>query len=124
MSTKQKILVIDDEVDFTFFVKKNLEQTGQFEVSVQHDGKQGLEQARTLQPHLILLDVMMPGMPGEEVINELKRFPETKQIPVVFLTAIVRPEETAAKANVIGGQHFVAKPVKMDELLKVIRSLI
>jgi len=119
----QVILVIDDEADFTFFVKKNLEATGQYQVVVCNDGAQGVQRARQHRPDAILLDVMMPGMPGEEVVNELKKHKETERIPVVFLTALVRPDETAQSSNLIGGHRFIAKPVKISELTALLRSV-
>jgi len=119
---KQRILVIDDETDFTFFVKKNLEATGQYEVLVCNDGAKGIQEARQQQPAAILLDLMMPGMPGDEVVNELKRHKETERIPVVFLTALVRPDEAAQSSNMIGGHRFIAKPVKISELTAILRA--
>jgi len=120
---KQRILVIDDEADFTHFLKKNLEATGQYEVLVCNDGAKGLQEARQAKPAAILLDVMMPGMPGEEVLAQLKSQKETAAIPVVFLTALVRPDEAAQSSNVIGGHRFIAKPVKITELTAMLRAV-
>ncbi len=120
---KTCILIIDDEVDFTFFVKKNLEATGKFDVLVANDGAQGIQRARQLRPNAILLDVMMSGMPGAEVATELQKYDETKKIPVIFLTALVREAETAKQSHEIGGHLFVAKPVKIDELVKTIAKM-
>ncbi len=120
---KTYLLVIDDETDFTFFVKKNLEATGTFDVSVCDDATQAIERARQQRPNLILLDIMMPGMGGEEIATALQQHPETKQIPIVFLTALVKEEETTQQAHMIGGHPFVAKPVKINELIKVLNAV-
>ena len=120
---KQYLLVIDDEKDFTFFVKKNLEASGEFDVTVCNEATQAIERARQQRPHLILLDIMMPGMGGEEIATALEQYPETKQIPVIFLTALVKEEETKQQAHMIGGHHFVAKPVKINELIKVLNDV-
>lgn len=120
---KKYILVVDDEVDFTFFLKKNLEATGKYDVVVCNEAAQAIQRAKQLRPNLILLDIMMPGTPGEEIATELKTHTETKAIPVIFLTALVRQEETADKSHKIGGQYFVAKPVKIDELVKMIEKV-
>ncbi len=120
---KTYVLIVDDEVDFTFFVKKNLEATGQFDVTVCNDATQAVARAKQLRPSLILLDIMMPGIPGEEIATVLQQQPETKAIPIIFLTALVREEETTEKAHMIGGHRFIAKPVKIDELVKMIRKV-
>ena len=121
--TMRKILLVDDESHFCFFLKKNLEAAGDFEVTVCSDGLAALQQARQIRPDLILLDILMPGMTGVDVAEQLKNFPETARIPVVFLTALTTKEETAERRNlVVGGMHMVAKPVKMEELVHVIQA--
>lgn len=125
MSLKTSVLIVDDEVSFTFFVKKNLEASGRYDVAVCNEAAKAVERARALRPNLILLDVMMPGTPGEEIAVQLKQYPETKSTPVVFLTALVKAEETSTDpAHEIGGHKFVAKPVKMQELMKVIDEVV
>lgn len=125
MTLKTSILIVDDETSFTFFVKKNLEATGRYDVSVCNEAPKAVERARTLRPHIILLDVMMPGMPGEEIAVLLKQHAETKTIPVVFLTALVKAEETSANPkHEIGGHKFIAKPVKTPELMQVIDAVV
>lgn len=124
MSIKTSVLVVDDETSFTFFVKKNLEASGRYDVAVCNEAAKAVERARQLRPNLILLDVMMPGMPGEEIAVKLKEFQETKSIPVVFLTALVKADEAGANPqHEIGGRTFVAKPVKMQELMRVIDAV-
>ncbi len=120
---KKYVLVIDDEADFTFLLKKNLEAAGDFDVTVCNDASKAVERARQLRPSLILLDIMMPAVGGEEIAVELKRQKDTKDIPVVFLTSLVREEEAAEGSHVIGGQMFVAKPVKIQELIAVIEKV-
>ncbi len=118
---KTDVLVVDDEQDFTFFVKKNLEASGRFEVSVCTDATKAVERARQLRPHVILLDIMMPGIAGEELAVQLQAHQETKHVPVVFLTALVREDEApTGGSHEIGGHTFVAKPVKIQELMRVL----
>jgi two-component system, OmpR family, phosphate regulon response regulator PhoB len=116
---KKKILIIDDEVDFTKLVKMNLEETEAFQVKVENKGERGLSVAKAFKPDLILLDVMMPGIDGADVCNQLKNDPETTGIPVIFLTAIVREEDIAANRQ-IRGNIFIAKPVELKSLVEVI----
>jgi len=120
MERKRRILIIDDEEDFCYFVKMNLEATAGFEVSVCCDSTEAVRQARKQQPDLILLDIMMPGMSGSDVAEELKNHSDTCDIPIVFSTALVKEEEIEEKNGVIGGRHFIAKPVKISELIDTI----
>jgi len=120
---KKYLFIIDDEKDFTFFIKKNLEATGQFDVTICNDATIAVERARQLRPTAILLDIMMPGIGGEDLATQLAAHAETKKIPVIFLTALVKAEETAGHGNVIGGHRFVAKPGKIQELIGVINQV-
>ena len=120
----KRILIIDDEKDLCFFVKKGLEAAGDFEVTVCHDGEEGIKQAKKLYPDLMFIDVMMPGRKdGPDVIVGLKDNEETKDIPYVFLTGIFTGEEAEASKNIIGGSYYVAKPIKIDELVRIINKL-
>ena len=114
------VLVVDDEADFTFFLKKNLEATGKFEVSVCNDSAKAVTEVLRLKPDIVLLDVMMPGMTGEDIANALQEREDTRRIPVVFMTSIVSAEEAEESSHRIGGHLFVAKPVKVEELLRVL----
>lgn len=118
------VLVIDDEESFTFFVKLNLQAATRydFKVTTANNGKEGLKLARTIKPDLILLDIMMPNMTGPEVAEKLLVDPGTKNIPIIFLTAIVQKNEVAEDAGIIGGREFIAKPVGKEELISRIES--
>ncbi len=125
MESKTKILLIDDEEDFCFFLKGNLENTGEFDVLVTSSGKEGLKLARGEKPDLILLDINMPEMPGDEVAYILFDRPETKDIPVVFLTALLTKHEVGNERMAsIGGYDYVAKPVTTNDLVTVIREIL
>lgn len=119
---KKKILLVDDEERFTKLVKLNLEKTGNYEVRVENKGAQGLIAARQFNPDLILLDIMMEDMEGSEVAAQLRDDTNTKDIPVVFLTAVVKKEEVASGCGVIGGRPFIAKPVSVSELIDCIEK--
>ncbi len=119
---RKKILIIDDEEKFTKFVKLNLELTGKYEVRVENNGSRGLEAAKAFNPDLILLDVMMPDMDGSEVAAQLKEEEICKNIPVVFLTAIVTKQEIDEKGSNIGGHPFIAKPVNLKNLISTIEQ--
>ncbi|MBU1853366.1 MAG: response regulator [Candidatus Omnitrophica bacterium] len=107
---KKRILIIDDEKDFCSIVKMNLENTGDFELSVATNGKKGLELAKKLKPDLILLDIHMPGMDGFEVLEKLKKNLDTIEIPVVILSAL-KDEETKLKAAGLYDDLYITKPI-------------
>ncbi len=123
MESKTKILIIDDEEDFCFFVKGNLENTGEFDVLVTASGKEGIKLARGEKPDLILLDIHMPEMSGDEVAHILSDRPETKEIPVVFLTALVTKGEVESMAS-IGKRNYIAKPVTTNELVTIVKEIL
>ena len=123
MAQLTRILLIDDEEDFCFFVKGNLEAKGEYEVLTANNGLEGLEMARESGPDLILLDMIMPEMTGDEVAFELKKDPVLKDIPIIFLTAIVTKQETGPENLArIGGRNFMAKPVQTQGLIKAIEK--
>jgi CheY-like chemotaxis protein len=121
---KKKILLIDDEEDFCFFVKLNLEKTGNFEVMTTTSGSKGIIMASKEQPDLILLDIIMPEISGGQVAEQLLESPRTRDIPVLFITAIASRREVQSQEGIIGGRQFIAKPVTPEEItLKINRVL-
>ena len=118
MAEKIKILIVDDEKDFCFFVHKNLMHTEKFDVLIANNGKEGLKLAKSERPDLILLDLVMPDISGEDVAAQLANMPETKNIPVTFLTALVtRGDAGGGVLKIIGNKYFIAKPVRTHELV-------
>ena len=109
-----KILVIDDEEDFSFFLKKNLARFT-YKVLVASSGRKGLQLAKRHKPNLILLDVMMPGMNGFEVLKSLKADMETLSIPVIMLTGR-DDEEAKLIAASLYNEDYLIKPVDVEEL--------
>ena len=120
--SKKKILVIDDEASLTRMLRKNLEATGKYEVKEENSGAQAYASAKQFQPDMILLDVMMPDMDGGEVAAQIQDDEHLKHIPIVFLTAIVQKEEAEDTGSNIGGRTFLAKPVKLDDLITCIEK--
>jgi len=125
MESKKKVLLIDDEKDFCFFVKGNLENTGEFEVIATSSGKKGIKLACEEKPDLILLDLNMPEMSGSEVAQSLRDRSETKKIPLIFLTALITEDEMGSESMAnIGGYNYIAKPVTTKELVAVIKKIL
>ena len=121
---KKRILVVDDEPALTRMVKLNLERTGNYEVRTENQGSMALQAAREFKPDLMLLDVMMPDMSGDEVSAQMKEDEELSRMKYVFMTAIVTKDETEAMGSNIGGNEFLAKPVKTDELIATIERVL
>ncbi len=125
MIGRKKILVIDDEEDFCFFLKKNLENTGEFIVFTAGTGEDGIRLCRLEKPDLILLDVMMPKMSGPDVAEILREDTGINNIPLIFLTAVVTKEEIGgAPIREIGGQNYIAKPIEIENLVKTINKVL
>ena len=120
----KKILVVDDEVVLTKMLKMNLERTANYQVRTENMGSKALQAAREFKPDLIFMDVMMPDMSGDEAIAQIREDENLSSIPYVFLTAIVTKAETAEMGNNIGGNEFLAKPVKTEELIATIERIL
>jgi DNA-binding response OmpR family regulator len=116
-----KILVIDDEAPIRLLCRVNLEAEG-MEVLEAADGLTGLEQARAELPDVILLDVMMPGLDGWRVAEELLDDERTEAIPIVFLTARAELRDRARGID-LGGVDYVTKPFNPVELAPLVRDL-
>jgi len=107
----KKILIIDDEKDFCYFVKKNLEAISNYEIITANKGKKGIQIARKEKPDLILLDIMMPGIDGFEVLKRLKANEKTQDISVIMLTA-KDEDESKIKASGLYCEDYLVKPVE------------
>lgn len=112
---KKKVLIIDDEEDLTFFVKANLELSGEYQVLIANSGKEGLKCAERYKPDIILLDIMMPHIDGFEVLKRLKKSTATLSIPVIILSA-KGDEDSKIKAACSYNDDYVVKPVEVESL--------
>jgi two-component system OmpR family response regulator len=121
---KKRILVVDDQAANTKLLKLYLEQTNQYEVREENAPKAAVSTAESFQPHLILLDVMMPGVDGGELAARFQARPKLRDVPIVFLTATVTKGEVAAGNGQIGGFPFLAKPVVLAEVTACLKRLL
>ena len=115
-----KILVIEDEEHIRTIISYNLKLDG-FEVYLAENGLIGLEMARQIKPDLILLDWMMPGMDGLQVLSELKDNLITKSIPVFMLTAKSLMAEVG-RALYEGADDYITKPFDVVELGQILKE--
>ncbi len=120
----KRILVVDDEPAITRMVKLNLERTQNYEVLTENHSTNAIAAARQFQPDLILLDVMMPEMDGDEIASQLKQDEQLSKIKFVFMTAIVTKDDIESMGSNIGGNEFLAKPVKTEELIAMIERVL
>jgi CheY-like chemotaxis protein len=119
---KKRILAVDDQASNTRLVKLYLEQTNDYVVREENDPKAALSAAEEFQPHLILLDVMMPGLDGGDLAACFQASPTLKAVPIVFLTAAVTKGEVEEGGGQIGGHSFLAKPVVLTEMLACLKQ--
>jgi two-component system alkaline phosphatase synthesis response regulator PhoP len=117
-----KVLVIDDEAPIRLLCRVNLEAEKMTVVEAP-DGPSGLDKARTEAPDVILLDVMMPGLDGWRVAEQLLEDEQTRGIPIVFLTARAEFRDRAKGLN-LGGIDYVTKPFNPLELAPLVRKLL
>lgn len=120
MAEIMTILVIEDEEHIRTILKYNLELDG-FEVYLAEDGMSGLELAREKRPDLVLLDWMMPGLDGLQVLSELKNDERTKDIPVFMLTAKSLMAEVG-RALYEGADDYITKPFDVIELGQILKE--
>jgi two-component system alkaline phosphatase synthesis response regulator PhoP len=117
-----RVLVIDDEAPIRLLCRVNLEAEG-MQVFEAADGPSGLDKARGERPDVILLDVMMPGLDGWRVAEELLDDRATERIPIVFLTARAELRDRARGID-LGGVDYVTKPFNPVDLAPLVRGLL
>jgi DNA-binding response OmpR family regulator len=117
-----RIIVVDDQSDIRMMCRVNLALEG-YDVIEAPDGESGLLAIRASRPDIVLLDVMMPGIDGWEVLEALKGDPRTGDIPVVMLTARVQREDEI-RGWTSGAADYVAKPFNPTVLIEVVRRIL
>jgi two-component system phosphate regulon response regulator PhoB len=116
------ILIVDDERDLLSLLDFNLRQAG-FETLLAANGEQAQQQLRRRTPDLVLLDLMLPDMPGTEICRQLKGDPRTKHVPVILLTA--KGEEVDRVVGFeLGADDYVTKPFSVRELVLRVRAIL
>jgi DNA-binding response OmpR family regulator len=117
-----RILVVDDETAIRLICRVNLESAG-FETLEAGDGETAFSIAQSEKPDLILLDIMLPGIDGLEVAERLAAAPETRQIPIIFLTArSTAPDEL--RGHEAGGVAYIAKPFDPTYLTETVAAVL
>ncbi len=120
---KKTLLLVDDEKDILDSLSVFLKRNG-YEVFVADGGKKGLNLARKELPNLIILDLILPDIDGSDVALELLNNSRTKDIPIIFLTSILRKSEQEESGEFIANRCVIAKPCKSEEILALIKNFI
>ncbi len=119
---KYKILLVDDDPDIIEFIRYNLTKEG-FHVYTADNGNDAILLAKDIKPHLILLDIMMPGMDGVETCEEMRNIPQLNNTIISFLTA--RGEDFSQIAGFeAGGDDYITKPIRPKVLISRIKALL
>jgi two-component system phosphate regulon response regulator PhoB len=122
MTSKPHILLVEDETALVELLRYNLEKEG-FRVSAASDGEEGLAAIGESRPDLLILDWMLPHVSGIEVCRQLRRKPETRDLPVIMLTA--RGEEgDRVRGLEVGADDYVTKPFSPSELVARVRAVL
>jgi DNA-binding response OmpR family regulator len=119
MAAPAHILVLEDDPAVQTLLRKQLTANG-FQVTVAHDGLDGLMKLEKLKPDIMICDVMMPNLDGMEFVRAVKGNHETQKIPVIFLTAKSDPRSMIDGINV-GARFYITKPFQLEDLLTKVR---
>ncbi|MFC3115646.1 response regulator [Cellvibrio fontiphilus] len=117
-----RILYVEDDPDIQAIAMMVLESIHGFTMEACSSGAEALAKAMPFKPDLILLDVMMPGMDGPETLKSLRKFPELVDVPVIFMTAKVQPQEVQGYLN-LGALGVIAKPFDPMTLAQQLASI-
>jgi len=119
-----RVLVIDDDHDALALLKTRLEGTGRFHVTTADSGEAGLNLARELEPDLIVCDIYMPGLGGAEVAAALADDDVLRDVPLLFLSALVKPDDVREHGGRIGGWPMASKEESIHSIVRRIDGLL
>lgn len=122
--TPGRVLVIDDDHDALALLKTRLESTGRFRVTTADSGERGIELARELEPDLIVCDIYMPGLGGAEVAAILAEDDVLRDVPLLFLSALVKPDDVREHGGRIGGWPMASKQESIHSIVRRIDGLL
>ena len=118
-----KVLYVEDNDDNVYMLKMRLELLGDFEVLAAEDGEKGCEMAAAERPDIILMDLEMPVVDGWEATRRLRSNPQTRDIPVIALSAHALAGERE-RALAAGCNEFDSKPIEFDRLVATVRRIL
>ncbi|MCK5719151.1 MAG: response regulator [Thiomargarita sp.] len=116
------ILIVDDSATDVSVIKKILDSKG-YTVSSASNGEDGIQKAKELQPNLIIMDIIMPGLNGFQATRKIIKNPDTKSIPIVFLSS-KDMESDRAWGLMTGAKEYLTKPINSEQLLETVTKII
>lgn len=119
-----RVLLIDDDHDALALLKTRLESTGRFRVTTADSGQAGLDLAHEIEPDVIICDIYMPGISGPDVAAALADDDFLSQVPLLFLSALVKPDEIRAHGGRIGGWPMASKEETIDSIIRRIDGML
>jgi len=122
--SKRRVLVVDDDINLSRLAAIVLESSGKYEVMIVHESVRAIAAAVQFRPEVMLLDVDMPRLSGGDLAREAALESRLRDIPILFLTGLVRPEETRNGPVESGGRQFLSKPVDPAQLLAAVGRLL
>jgi len=118
-----KILIVDDEVDILITLKDALEYEGPYTVKTVSDSRNALARALEFRHDLVILDIKMPYKDGGQVASEMRDTNELRDVPVLFLTAVMSRDEEMHQHAYAEQEHILIKPVSIDKIIETIQKL-
>lgn len=119
---KRKILIVDDDAFMARMLKSRLQQTEIYEVGIETNAIDAVNSIRVFMPEIVILDIMMPGVGGEIIADEVLNDEKLSHIKIVFLTGLITKDEVQSKEHNFSGRTMLAKPVDIDVLLTCIEE--
>ncbi len=120
---KEKVLVVDDYVQNVELLQEVL-NVGGYEVSTAYNGEEALKKAHQEKPDLILLDIMMPKMDGYQVCEALRNAADTKDIPIIFVTAKTEVKDWTRAIFDMGANSYITKPINPKKLIEKVQNVL
>jgi CheY-like chemotaxis protein len=121
----KKILIVEDNLDLSNSIMFMLSKSG-YKALVANDGNKGIEMAKASLPDLIIMDLMLPGISGEDAVSLIKKHPPCKDTPVIFLTALIssKAEKDDIETIIVDDKKYpaLAKPFDFPQLIKTIKN--
>ncbi|MBI9082387.1 MAG: response regulator [Desulfobacterales bacterium] len=124
MAEQRKIMLVDDDPEILSLLSLKLEKKGIYEVISTSKGAEAANLATMESPDIILLDIEMPDMQGDEVASSLLESEATKHIPILFLSSMITKSDVAMSGGIIGGRQMASKSGSVKELILRIESIL
>ena len=119
----RKVIYVEDNPSNIAFMRELMDELPGIDLVTAPNAEIGLELVRAHQPALVILDINLPGMSGFDAVRQLKQWPDTRDIPVIALSAAALPRDTA-RATEAGFYRYLTKPIKIDELTAVLEEIL